>query len=275
MATSKTPIDLREYMPDDATADAMAEEPARYNRDVDPALLERLAELKRRTSSPDILPAAPASFAVYVPPTELQAGRPEDAASPRAKPKVEIDTPLPGSEYPTLPSLKRLEGEPEMPGVEKGARGQGHGKAPLISVRPVTARGAAVAVLVVVAPVLLVILVMGSGKRNPELAATSPMSVATGSEAAAKPSGVPSAAASVALVPSAEPSATASTAVPVGPTSAGARQKPRNAVEDPYDAAPSAASSVTAAPQATAEPSAAPPTVKSAPPPYVEERPEF
>lgn len=276
MATPKQPsIDLREYQPDEAAADAMAERPADYNKNVDPKLRARLDELRRAGSNPDIGRAAPPSEAAYVPPVEIKGADPDRATLPRTEAKVELSPPPGPRDYPTQPSLKRFEGEPDLPGVVKLPSAPERGAAPRERAQRVSARTMVTAVLAVVLPVLMVIFLVGRVGREPERngAPTSPPASATAavpvatvppphtSEPRASASGPePRASAS-----GPEPTATASTAVPA-PTGAAPRPKPRGAVDDPYDAsAPSPAPSATAAPQVTAVPTAPP----MAPPPPV------
>jgi hypothetical protein len=264
MPERSTPNDLDEFLPDEAAVKAVMDGPAKYNKNVDPKLLARLQELKLRTSAPEITPPAPPSVAVYVPPTQVQPGaKPRDGAA-----KVEL--PPAASEYPTQPSLKRLAEEPEVPGVARA-----RGNARLVSGRPVSLKGAALAVLAVVAPLVVVISLLGRGTHGEGRGETT--SAATGSVPVRVPSAQPSAAASVApaVTSSAAPAVTASAAVPAAPAGT-ARQRPRAVVDDPYDAAPPRPSAApTAEPQATATPSALPiapptPTGPSAPAPKPE-----
>jgi hypothetical protein len=250
MPTRKTPIDLSEYLPDEATARAMAEESVEYNKNVDPKLLARLEELKRRGSSPSLPRVAPASVSAYVPPTRIP-------QSLRADAKVEIAALPAPTEFPTQPSLRRLDGEPDVPGVVKGPRWP----------RPVSVRTATLAVLAVLAPVVLVILMMGRATREPDhnrgaSTATGAASAAAAPVPSASASTAPTAVLTAAPAPSAEPSATASAVLPA-PTGAAPTQKPHH-VEDPYDAAPPVPPSTTA-PSATVAPTAAPSNAPSAP----------
>jgi hypothetical protein len=238
---SKPPIDLSEYELDEAAVDAMIDKAAKYNKNVDPKLLARLQELKLRTSAPDLTPPAPPSVAVYVPPTAVRPGaKPREGAA-----KVEL--PPAASEYPTQPSLKRLASEPEVPGVAK---------ARLVSARPVSWKGAALAVLAIVAPLVVVISLLGRCNQSGAHAETAAPTTATGSTSATMPLTAPPASASVApaaavsAVPAA--SATASAAAPAG---SAPRPKPRGAMEDPYDAAP--------LPSTTAAPSSTPPATSA------------
>ena len=267
MPTRKTPIDVSEYLPDEATARAMAQGPIAYNQDVDPKLLARLEELKRMSSNPDLLRPAPASTTEYVPPREVRSAGSEDATLPRAEPKVEVAPPPGPSDYPTQPSLKRLDGEPELPGVVN-ARSTARS-------RHVSVRSALLAVLAVVLPVLVVIVLMGRGMQRAEQAgavSANPAIVPT-ARASVEPtvavSASPTAAESATPTPTAGPSATVSAVVPA------LKPKPRGTWDDPYGAArvPTPPTAPSAKP--TAEPSAAPPTNKPTPPPYIEEHPGY
>lgn len=267
MPTPQKPIDISEYEPDEATADEMAERPAEYNKNVDPALRARLDELRRRGSSPSLPRIALPSVTAYVPPTEIR-------EAPRPEAKVEVVLPPAVSEYPTQPSLRRLHGEPEVPGVVKGARGQ----------RPISARAAALAVLAVLAPVVLVIVLMGRGTRKPERDSAPPAATGAAASASATVSVAasplpPTAASSSPAAPvtatpasSATASTTATAVVPV-PTGAAPKPRPKEAIDDPYDASvPAPPPSATAAPSASVvpapvpAPSTTPPAAKSAAP---------
>ena len=255
MSTRKTPINLSEYMPDEATARAMAEESVEYNKNVDPKLLARLEEL-RRNSSPSLPRVAPPSDAAYVAPTATPAN---NVTLPRVA-KVNV-VPLRESDRETQPSLKRLEGEPELAGVERR-------RVPA----PVSLRTAVLAVLAVLAPVVLVVVLMGREKGQYGAAATGSTTVSApvvsvSATAAVAPSATATASVTATTVPSAVPAAVS--AQPVKPRA--------TATDDPYDAAPptSAAPPATAPPEATTQPSASAPAARSAAPPYVEERPEF
>ena len=234
MSTRKTPINLSEYMPDEATARAMAEESVEYNKNVDPKLLARLEEL-RRNSSPSLPRVAPPSDAAYVAPTATPAN---NVTLPRVA-KVNV-VPLRESDRETQPSLKRLEGEPELAGVERR-------RVPA----PVSLRTAVLAVLAVLAPVVLVVVLMGREKRQPGGAATA----------------VPSATATASTTATAEPS-TVPAVVPTPPVPAQPVRPRAMAPDDPYDAAPPAATapSVTAQPSAAPAVAPAPPTPSAAPP---------
>jgi hypothetical protein len=262
MPTRKTPIDLSEYLPDPETAKAMAQGPIEYNKNVDPKLRARLEELKRRGSSPSLPRVALPSVTVYVPPTEI----PE---APRADAKVEIAVPPAPSEFPTQPSLRRLEGEPDLPGVVKSPRWAS----------PVSVRTATLAVLAVLVPVVLVIIVMGRATQKPDLDRAASASTAA-SSATASPmpptvaSTAPAAVVTAAPAPSAEPSATPS-AAPAAPTGAAHRPKPRaTAHDDPYDAAPPPLVP-TSAPSATAASSAPPAVPTTTGPSAPAQKPEF
>ena len=201
MPTRKTPIDLSEYLPDPETARAMAQEPIEYNKNVDPKLRARLEEL-RRNSSPSLPRVAPPSDAAYVAPTALPAN---NVTLPRVA-KVNVAPPR-ESDRETQPSLKRIEGEPELAGVERR-------RVPA----PVSLRTAVLAVLAVLAPVVLVVVLMGREKGQYGAAAT-------GSTTVSAP--VVSVSATAAVAPSvtatAVPSVTAAaSAPPVAPTSTAA-----------------------------------------------------
>lgn len=264
MPTRKTPIDLSEYLPDPETAKAMAQGPIEYNKNVDPKLRARLEELKSRGSSPSLPRVAPPSVAVYVPPTKV----PE---APRADAKVEIAAPPAPSEFPTQPSLRRLEGEPDLPGVVKGTRWP----------RPVSLRTATLAVLAVLAPVVLVIVVMGRVTQNPDHNRGASTSAAAPSAAASQvPSAGTSAAATAVVTAAPAPSATPSSTAPAAaaataaPTGAAGRPRPHaTAPDDPYDAAP--APVPTSAPNATSAPSAAPTMPTTTGPSAPAQKPEF
>ena len=269
---SEPPIDLSEYELDEATRKAVMAGPAPYNKDVDPELREKLARLKREGgSSPFLMRVAPPSVAAYVPPTELPStGAANDSG--RAAPKVEVDVPSAASELPTQPSLKRLEGEPDLPipGLVKGAS---RARTQALQAPPDAGklRLSALAVLAVLVPLLVVIVVMGRIMREQhakDVAAAAATSTAT-LAMTAQPSAAPSAMATAAstappappasAVPSTGPTATASPAVPA-PTGAATKRRPHGEPVDPYDAAPPA----TSAPSAT--PPAAPSTTPSAQP---------
>ena len=254
MSTRKTPINLSEYMPDEATARAMAEESVEYNKNVDPKLLARLEEL-RRNSSPSLPRVAPPSDAAYVAPTATPAN---NVTLPRVA-KVNV-VPLRESDRETQPSLKRLEGEPELAGVERR-------RVPA----PVSLRTAVLAVLAVLAPVVLVVVLMGREKRQPGGAATAVPSATAKATATAVPSAtataVPSATATASTTATAEPS-TVPAVVPTPPVPAQPVRPRAMAPDDPYDAAPPAATapSVTAQPSAAPAVAPAPPTPSAAPP---------
>ena len=258
---SEPPIDLSEYQLDDATRKAVMAGPAPYNKDVDPELRAKLAQLKREGgSSPFIMRVAPPSVAAYVPPTELPSTSVANDGG-RAEPKVEVDLPSSPADYPTQPSLQRLEGEPDVlvPGVVKRA---GNARTRTQQARPgaIKLRSAVLAVLAVLVPVVLVIIVMGRIMRQQAPRDAAPP--AATSTPTAKPSALPSATMSAvttaaasstpvpSAVPSTAPSATASGAVHGAP-----RQPHHTTVDDPYDAAaPTASPAVTVAPQATTAP---------------------
>src|ERR1700691_2242141 len=122
--------------------------PTEFPSKGDPKLVARLKELNRLSSNPELLPPAPPSVAVYVPPVEVRAAGPQDR---RAEPKVELDVPPAASEYPTQPSLKRLEGEPDLPvpGVVTKTARRARERTPQAPSRPITPRSAALALLTV------------------------------------------------------------------------------------------------------------------------------
>jgi hypothetical protein len=266
MATTRnTPIDVSEYLPDEATADAVAEGPNEYNRNIDPKLRARLAELKRLDSDPDVLRVAPPSVAVYVKPTEVRVAVADDKAG--ALPKVKLAPSSPSRELPTMPSLKRIRGEPEVPGVVTapstiGSSGDHGVESPKPGQRA-SVRTAMLAVLAVLVPMIIVILLMGHAMRHPEhdspapaITATEP-AMTTSALSSATPPAAPTAANNA--TPTVVTSAAAPPAASVGaPPPRLPKHHPRGAPDEPYDAPPRA----TAAPTATA--GAAPTTAPTA-----------
>lgn len=257
MAERKSPPNLDELWPDDAAIEAVLNGPTEFKSKADPRLVARMEELNRLSSSPEILRVAPPSATAYVPPTELRA----DTKVARPEARVELALPSSRHESPTMPSLKRLEGEPELPGVVQapspGARG----------VLRVSARGAALTGLAVFCLLLVILLVgrttTGRSERGGAASATAPVPTATQSAsptptATAVPKTNPSSEPAPSVDSSARPSPTASAAVPLH-TGAALKHPPPRASEDPYD--PPAMPAVTAPPHVTA----APPPV--APPP--------
>lgn len=278
MPKREPPQDLDKYRPDEATAEAVMNGPTEFKSKADPKLIARLKELNRLSSNPEILPAAPPSVATYVPPMDVPGASGDETTLPRGEPKVELALPPSRSESPTQPSLRRLEGEPELPGVVKRPA---RARPPHARPRPISLRGAVFAVLAVLAPVLVVIFVMGRAMRNPRpdgaasaLATSSPSAQTSALPAAtvsAAPTVVNSAAPAPSVNPSAKTSATTSAAVP-GPTGAAPKPRPHVAPDDPYDAAPPATSAPSATPKAvmsavpTALPSETRPPVPPPPP---------
>jgi hypothetical protein len=272
----RTQDPLDKYLPDEATADAAMNGPTEFKSKADPKLTARLEELNRQSANPAALPPAPASVTAYVPPTPLAEASQDRTTLPRVEPKVELAVPPSRSESPTEPSLKRLEGEPEVPGVVKGPSAYAPKERRASATKgaqPVSTRTAVLATLAVLAPVLMVIAVMGRVMRQPgpseaasarmemETAAPVPSVAATAAQPSAAPvtsARAPSAPPSASAVPSASVSAEPSASPPaVGPH----KTKPHATVEAPYGdaSAPS--------PRKTAEPVTPPPTPHASAPP--------
>jgi hypothetical protein len=271
----KTQEDLAKYLPREEDPDEEAKDPAEYLKNVDPELLDKLRHMQ---TDPDLLRPAPPSETAYVPPTALPDAAQDDEPTTRAEKRVELKLPR-MSDAPTAPSLKRLEGEPEVPGVVKGpsayAPSTKRGALPAPGKHRVSARTAALGALLGLVPVLLMIVVVEEKLRHPpssgaesahtamEPAAPVP-SVAATVATAVQPSAAPvttapspSAPASASAVPSASATAEPAASPPaVGPH----KTKPHATVEDPYGdaSAPS--------PRKTAEPAPLPPPPTPPPP---------
>jgi hypothetical protein len=286
MTKRDTPPDLDKYRPDEAALAASMNAPVDYNRNVDPKLRERLRELNRLSANPGAAP--PSEVVVYVPPTELPAA----SALLSDTRKVELALPPSRNESPTLPSLKRFEGEPEVAAVVKGPSTATPGQAHAGGQR-VSGRGAALAVLAVLGLGLLVLILVGSSTGRPERDGTAsapsvtepapkqsmPTSATGNATTAASSGAAPPSPASVTPTPSARPSAVprTPTSAPVpSPTGGPVKQRQRGASEDPYDMAPSAtamptavATTVpTAVPSETRPPASKPAPTTSAPAPW-------
>ena len=259
MTERHIPPDLDKYRPDEATAEKVMNGPLEYNRDIDPELRARHRALSRLSSNPG---AAPPSEAVeYVPPTELRAAR----TPARDEPRVKVALPPSRNESPTQPSLRRIEGEPEVPGVVRapspGARGLP---------RPVV-----FVLLAVLIPVLAVFFFRGLVARQPDPNREVPAASATVGEPAAMLSAVTSSVPAVQRpTPSEEPSATASprasaSASPAGHAPIGVLPKhpPHAGTQEPHDAPPAPPNPVpTAAPTETPRPAATPAPAPAATP---------
>ncbi len=264
--TRKTPDDLDRYLPDKATREAVLNGPTEFKSQADPKLVARLEELNRMSSEPEPLRPAPPSVTAYAE-AEIREADPEHKTLPRMEPKVELAVPPAPSEMPTQPSLRRIEGEPEVPGVEQRVARRGLLRVPF--------RTAALAVLSVFIPVLIVIVLMGRATRTGERAGAAPPMTAiepariappvpVGSAATAPSSSASSApATSAAPAPSSTPNAAPNaSSTPPAPAPMGARVKPRRrgAPNDPYDAPPATAASPTSPVAPAASPPVAPPT---------------
>ncbi len=269
MPKRKPPEDLDKYRPDEATADAVMNDPidpVDYARRVDPKLIARLEELNRQSANPG---PAPPSVTAYVPPTPLAEASQDRTTLPRAVPKVELAVPPSRSESPTEPSLKRLEGEPEVPGVVKGpsayapkerraAATKGGQRIPKrTAVLATLAFASAALVLVAMARIVRQAAPSEAASARMAMEPAAPVpSVAATVATAALPSAAPVTSAPAPSAPSsasAVPSASAS-AEPASPPAVGPHKtKPHATADDPYGdgAMPS--------PRKTAEPAPLPP----------------
>jgi hypothetical protein len=267
MAKHPTPTDLDEYLPDAAARAELAAGSPDYNRNVDPKLVEKLRGMG---TNPDLLRVAPPSVKEHVGPTEVPGAGHDRKSAPRGQARVELAT-----ERPTTPALKRLQGEPDVPGVVKGPSTVAPPD-PQTAGQRVSPRAAVLAVLAVLIPVLIVIVVMGRVAREerngtvPSVASGDP-AVTTSALPAPAVSTAPTASSSSAPAPSITP-----TAVAPASTSAAApaptvpKHQPRGALEEPRGPAPGATSVASATPPAvpTAPPIPVPaPSTPAAPPP--------
>src|SRR5262249_5795994 len=103
--------DLSNYLPDPSTAEAATDEAANFHKEISrPDLVQRLARLR---TDPDLGRAGAAAAEQgkeYVPPTA--APEMNDPTLPHARVKVAAGAGVKRQEeLPTMPSLKRLEGE--------------------------------------------------------------------------------------------------------------------------------------------------------------------
>jgi len=252
MPKRTTPTDLDQYLPDEASVAEFVAGPTAGNR-VDPALVEKL---RRMGTNPNIMRVAPPSVTEYVAPTALPGAGSGERTARRAEAKVEVAVPLKATEFPTMPSLKRVQGEPEVPGVVKGQ--------PREASKRTRGRTAVLIFAVVLLPLILVILFRGRTMPQPAAAptTTSPKVAPTLSPVPTAPSAL------VRTVPSAEPSSLA----PIAPASAAAAPapaptlKPSGRVLKDRTAAPTAGGPATAAPIAPTAVPLAPAAVTREPP---------
>jgi hypothetical protein len=265
----KTKEDLAKYLPDAAAIEEAMRESIDYGKEVDPALVEKLQHMK---TDPGILRPAPPSETAYVPPTTLPGSAQDDEPTMRAERKVELKVPR-MSDAPTAPSLKRLEGEPEVPGVVKGpsAYAPKGTRAAAKDAQRISTRTAVLATLAFASAALVLVAMArimrqpappeaGSARMAMEPAAPVPSVAATAAQTAT--AAQPSAALSASAVPSASASAGPAASPPtVGPH----KTKPHATLDDPYGEASAPSPPTTAALSATPKtvPSAVPTAVPS------------
>ncbi len=257
-----TPTDLDQYLPDEAAEAEIMAGPTEGNK-VDPELIEKL---RRLGTNPEIMRVAPPSVTEYVAPTALPGAGSGERTAKRAEARVEVAVPLKETDFPTMPSLKRLHGEPEVPGVVRGpsavAPSEDQGETREGS--RTKGRAAALIVAAVLLPMILVIIFRG--RTTPQPGADSGTGSATATPVlSAAPIAPTAPSVPVRAIPSTEPTAP----VPVAPASVAAPPaaaptfKPagRALKLTPRD---STAAPTAAAPPPTAVP-VAPPAVTSAP----------
>jgi len=266
MKPKDPPEDLDKYLPDRAAAEAVLNGPIPYNRNIDPKLRERQRELNRLSSEPEPLRPAPPSVTAYAE-AEIREANPEHKTLPRIEPRVELAVPPAPSEMPTQPSLKRIEGEPEVPGVVSGVPRRG--------LLGISWRGAALAVLTVFLPVLLVIVLMGREVRKAEHEREASVSAARPTAPSPAPSAplpvAPTAAPKEVASPAPEPSEapSAEPAVPAPKESAAMPVPKRKPGNKPVKTSPTGTSTAPERTVPTAHP-VAPSPEPSAIPPFLE-----
>jgi hypothetical protein len=268
----KSDDDLNKYLPDEATAAAAMDESATYGEEVPPELLARLAQLK---TDPNIKRNAPESVSVYVPPTDVPSPDQDEKTLPRAPAKVALApgpaAPSDARDLPTMPALKRLEGDQDVAvAVRIGRRLARAARRQPTDLARTPVRTAAGALLAVLAPVIIVIVLFvrptpkngttptATATANPTVAPSAPRAPPppVAESARSIPSSIPSAAPSGSTAPSgsaAVPSAAPSIAPAPGRPLGSLPRRP-DGTDDPYkDAAPAPS------PPKPAEPPAPPP----------------